>query len=358
MRWIALLGAVAACATWLFFIPWNRVVTGENDFLGQYCGAKLAGTPQLHDPQACQLEQVHAVGVSIPTIVFIRPDYYAVMLRPLAWMPFRWAYIVFTLINAAAMALALYLVRGRKDVLVLGLVSIPVITSFVNGQDVPLVLAALLGAVALDRKGYSFLGGLVLALCAIKPHLFVFVPVALIAGRRWRMIAGGVAGMAIFFVAAALMQGWNWIVPFVDMLRIPGIHKIPFPLPNLRGLATALPAYDGVIEWTGTILVFAWLVYTCIRSKPDQFEHLVAMSMAASLLVSHHLGPHDCMLLLAVAAFASVESRSYKVAVLLAAPISYFVALMASPISAIPALALAGGFFSTSPKPVPVPAAT
>jgi hypothetical protein len=367
MRWLALFGAVAACATWLVFIPWNRVIAGQNDFLGQYCGAMLAGTPQLHDPVACQLEQVKAVGVSIPTVVFIRPDYYAVMLRPLAWIPFRSAYLVFTLVNAVAMALALYLVRGRKDVLTVGLVSIPVITSFLNGQDVPVVLAALLAAVALDRQGRGFLGGLVLAFCAIKPHLFVFIPIALIAGRRWRMIAGATTGIAAFFVMAGFMQGWNWVVPFVEMLRIPNIHGIPFPLPNLRGLATAVPAFSSAIEATGAGLVFVWLIYTAFRStsqakdglNSSQFEHLVAMSMVASLLVSHHLGPHDCMLLLAVAALASVESRSYMVAVLLATPVSYFIALLASPISALPALALAGGFFSTRPKaviPVAAPA--
>ena len=34
------------------FIPWSRVVTGQNDFLGQYCGTRLVGTPLVHDAGA------------------------------------------------------------------------------------------------------------------------------------------------------------------------------------------------------------------------------------------------------------------------------------------------------------------
>src|SRR5882724_2261295 len=203
MKWTALLGATAACAVWLFFIPWGRVAAGQNDFLGQYCGARLVGTPQLHDHAANEIEQKRATGVTIPTEVFMRPDYYAVLLQPLGWMPYRWAYLTYSALNAAAVILALYLMRGRKDILILGAVSIPVITSFLNGQDLPLLLAALLSAVVLDRKGRGVLGGLCLALCAIKPHLFVFVPVALIAGRRWRMALGAAAGVCGLFLLAA-----------------------------------------------------------------------------------------------------------------------------------------------------------
>jgi Glycosyltransferase family 87 len=348
MKWIALLGAGAACALWMYFIPWDRVLAGQNDFLGQYCGARLVGTPQLHDPAACEIEQQRAVHLLMPAVVFIRPDYYAVLLKPLGALPYRTAYLIFTLLNLAALMLALYLVRDRKDILLLGAVSIPIITSFLNGQDLPLLLAALLCAVALDRQGRGFLAGLTLALCTIKPHLFVLAPIALIAGRRWRMLAGASAGVSALVTLAAVFQGWNWIGPYVALLRTPLIHPMPFPMPNLRGLASVLGSSGASVEVVGTCLVVGWFLVTAVRSKTDQFEHTLGMAIAAGLLVSHHLGLHDCSMLLAVAALASMKSRLYQVAVVLAAPFSYFIALLAAPISALPALALAGGFFATS----------
>ena len=240
--------------------------------------------------------------------------------------------------------------RERKDILMLAAVSIPVMTSFLNGQDLPLLLAALLSAVKLDRNGRGLAGGLCLALCAIKPHLFVFVPVALIAGRRSRMMLGASAGVCSLFALAAAFQGWGWLANYIDLLRVPDLHPMPFPLPNLRGLSTALPAGQPILEFGGVLVVSAWFSYSALRSTTGQFEHLLALAIAAGLLVSHHLGVHDCTMLLAVAALAAVKSWPYKVAVVLAAPVSYFLALLAPPISVIPALALAGGLFAGRPR--------
>ena len=58
----------------------------------------------------------------------------------------------------------------------------------------------LLGGGLLLLESNPFLGGLLLGLFSYKPHLAVLVPLALLAGRRWRALAGlltGALGLAL-----------------------------------------------------------------------------------------------------------------------------------------------------------------
>src|SRR5207248_666340 len=74
---------------------------------------------------------------------------------------------------------------------------LPLCWSFGIGQDAPLMLLILAaGARAIERKK-PVTGGAMLALCAIKPHLFAFVPVVLPAQNRYRALAAmALAGAA------------------------------------------------------------------------------------------------------------------------------------------------------------------
>jgi hypothetical protein len=72
-----------------------------------------------------------------------------------------------------------------------------VAANFANAQDVTFLLLWAALAVVLVRGGADFAAGLVLALCAQKFHLLVFLPVLIVAARRWRLGAGLVAGSAV-----------------------------------------------------------------------------------------------------------------------------------------------------------------
>ena len=77
---------------------------------------------------------------------------------------------------------------------------LPLGWSFGIGQDAPfmqlLIVAA--GARWIERK-QAVAGGALLALCAIKPHLFAFVPVVLLAQKRYKALAAMLgAGAALY----------------------------------------------------------------------------------------------------------------------------------------------------------------
>jgi len=78
----------------------------------------------------------------------------AFLLKPLSWLPYYSAYLVFQCISLLCVILFLRtFTRTHKDLLPLALMSPPLIANFILGQDVTLLLGFLTIAVLLTRQG-------------------------------------------------------------------------------------------------------------------------------------------------------------------------------------------------------------
>jgi hypothetical protein len=173
-------------------LPWARVAIGQNDFLQLYGGAQLVGAGLLHDPTA--MEQVHrsATGAYLPAVQYVRPDYYAVLLQPLAHLPYRAAYALFQLFNLLALIAIWRLLSPGTPGRWLASLSIPLLVCFVNGRDVALFLLCVIAAFHFAPHR-PLLSGALLALATIKPHFLVFLPFTLLFFARWRIPAAALA---------------------------------------------------------------------------------------------------------------------------------------------------------------------
>jgi hypothetical protein len=320
-------------------LPWQRVVLGQNDFLQFYGGARLAGSGDLHSIDAMKRVQQEVAGIWLPAVQYVRPDYYAVLLKPLAWMPFLWAYWGFQALNLVALLGFLWLWRERQELVWLGIVSIPLLVCFVNGQDVLLLMAMLGFAVWLEERGWSFAAGLLLALCTIKLHFLVLIPLALLLGRRWKVIGGGVAGMAGLVSIGALSEGWDWVVRYPSFLRRPEIHPESFQFVNLRGIAIGLGAEAAVAVGVVVGVALLWLLW---RGRNGPLREMMAVSLLGGIVGSFHLGIHDCSLLLVVVAMARPGSALGVGAALLSLPVAYWLLMLEGGLGAVPALLLCG----------------
>ena len=65
------------------------------DFSAFYSGGSLVGSPQLYSPAAAFAVQERAIGCHHENIVFIKPPFYALLMWPLAQLPFVAAFYVF-----------------------------------------------------------------------------------------------------------------------------------------------------------------------------------------------------------------------------------------------------------------------
>ena len=58
------------------------------DFSAFYSGGSLVGSPQLYSPAAAFAVQDRAIGCHHENLVFIKPPFYALLMWPLAQLPF------------------------------------------------------------------------------------------------------------------------------------------------------------------------------------------------------------------------------------------------------------------------------
>jgi Glycosyltransferase family 87 len=334
---IALLAALAS-------LQWHRLVRGQNDFVQLYIGAKLVGTPDLYSRAANQALMKSILGATMESVTYVRAPFYAVLLKPLAFLPYLAAYAVFCVLGIAS--ILWFVVRFSRECPALPFYTsfcIPVSACFVEGQDTPFLLVFLGASILLVRRKRDFLAGLVLSLCAIKFHLFLFVLLLLIAKKRWRILAGGAAGAGVLLALSVVAAGADSISRWVATLRDPWINFSASMMPNIHGLVVTL--HGGMALEVG-LVVAVLLIFAVACSRSDDFEFLFALSLLCGLLVSYHSGIADDILLLPT--FAFLVTSAYKplriaLAIVLT-PVPYFMMLPLSvvfPLMLLLVLALA-----------------
>ncbi len=321
---------LAAMALWAAALPWQRIWAGHNDFMQLYAGGRLAGTHQLYSSGANRALG-ERLGFWMPSVQFVRLPYYAALLKPLAKLPYHAAYLLFQGVCMAAALAFVWMSRMRsRAVPWFLLISIPVLTSFANGQDVMIVLALSAAAVYLDQADRPWLAGLCLALCAIKFHLFVFTPVALLMHRKWRFAASAALGVALELAVSFAVAGWRWPLEYAEFLRNPALHPTPYVPPNISGIAGSLVP----LEIALTLAVAACTVYLCKRAK--SFPAAFTLCIFAGILVAGHSYIQDCALLLLIPLFLPPESSFVRqFSMVLLTPFPYFLLMAEGPLGLI-----------------------
>jgi hypothetical protein len=319
----------------------ERALKGENDFVAFYAGARLVGTSDLYSRAANQALIQSILGFPLENVTYIRPPFYAALLKPLSLLPYHAAYAVFTLAGLASFLwFVIKFSRECPPLAFLASMSVPLLTAACGGQDTPFLLPILGGSVLLARCKRDFLSGMLLSLCAIKFHLFLFVPLLLLLKKRWGVLGGVTAGTALLTFLGILAGGVDSLRAFVDTLRDPWISASATIMPNIHGLVYAV---HGDVWLEGLLIAsvagaFLWTLF-----KTDNYEILLAVALLCGLLVSFHSGVADDLLLLPVfvTVIGTCTSAPLRIAAaLILTPIPYFMVLAGAPYSAIVPLAL------------------
>lgn len=348
----AVLAVLAFCAFWTMLgsivLPGAKV----HDFLNLYAGASLARDgvfAAMHVPEV-QLHREQEYVPRIPELVpFVRPPFYALLLAPLAWLPFGAAFWTWIGVQVTLLAgtWAWAFRRWGADALIFGAMYLPTALGIAHGQDCVLILAIVVGAYALAHRGRHFLSGVILGAGLIKFHLFLLWPLALLLQRRWRMLAGACAAVAAELLVSLALAGPSGMAKYFALLRTSDLrHLSPSPelMINLGGLALNL----GIASTTASVLLTAVVavltIGACWRAP---LWRCIAAASAGSLLVVPHVFGYDAGLLLAGLWLAMFESgtqpgarRARIAATVLLTPIPFLVGLAGSPWAGATPLAL------------------
>jgi len=311
---------------------------GHNDFLSFYTGASLLHG-EMYSAQANTRFQTEHVGFTRAGLLYIRPPFFAFFLRPLTWLPYRTAYLLFQALSVAALFWFIWrFARDLPALPVLCAFSIPVACNLVQGQDVVMVTAIAAAAILLRRSGRPFLGGLLFSVCAVKFHLFLLVPVALLCRREWRMLWGGFAG-GVVLAGISFLVDPHWLAQYGAALSDPRIHASIDAHITVRALVVALTGQEGVPLIVGCLLVAAAAIWAIGRT--DNLETSIAIALFADVILGYHIFVYDASILFLVAVLVARHPAREIVTLSLLPPV-YLLGLLPGVFHAVlPAVLLA-----------------
>lgn len=284
--------------SFLAAIGWSAAgpaLEGRNDFIPLYVAAGLSGSAELWEAERYFRFMHERFGDYGDALVWIRPPFYALLLKPLSWFKFETAHAVWWLVRVAALLgfVALWRIPSRGDAGLFLCLSLPALAGLLQGQDVAFVLLLVAIAVRLAGARRDLPAGLALSLCAIKFHLFLLLPALLLAQRKGRILAGLAGGVAAWIALSFVAGGLDWPLRYTRVVFAQSVSPRFESMPNLHGLLAGAP----IAEWTLSVAV---LLLSCVTFRRASFQDGFAICLLGGLLISRHAYVADCLLLLPV----------------------------------------------------------
>ena len=256
------------------------------DYVSVWGGAQIIG-PDLYDP--ARLERIeHTVSPLIQSKRYIRPPYYVMMFWPLGRLPYRAAYFAFVFINLAALLLFLRIWRFDAPAIAACALFLPLEWSFGIGQDAPLMLLTVALAAQLIERKREFAGGALLALFTVKLHLFLFLPLVLLAQRKYRALAGVAAGGVALYLLAAAFVGIDWPLKAMHA-AVSNEATFIATTPGVAGLLRRLHAP----AWLLLPAIAAATVMVYRRARAIAWLPAVALAVAAGVVFAPRAQVYD-----------------------------------------------------------------
>src|SRR6516164_10930723 len=128
------------------------------------------------------------------------PPTFFLILAPLSTLPYANAFLIWDVATLLGCVLVVYLIVRRPPAIALVLASPFTAWNLLAGQN-GFLTASLLGASLLVLEKMPIVGGVIIGCLTYKPQFGILFPVALVASRQWRAVAG--AGVALALLAAA-----------------------------------------------------------------------------------------------------------------------------------------------------------
>jgi hypothetical protein len=275
---------------------------GGVDFVSFWAAAKLAltgnaaGAYDYHVLQPVQLS-VAAFAGELP---FPYPPIFLLLLAPFALLPYAVGMAAWTAATFAGYIASTRVLFPTSRWIAAAFP--PLLANSFVGQNAFLTAAIyMLGLALLPRK--PFMAGLVLGCLVIKPQLGLLLPLAFIAARQWRTIAGAAVTSVSALLAGVALYGLSTTTAWLDQMPYyvqlaqtgtVGWHKLASVNAALRHAGVdAAPA----MAMHGLVAVIAAAAVWRTWSSNSSWGAKGAVLAAATMLVSPYVYLYDSLLL-------------------------------------------------------------
>jgi len=199
------------------------------------------------------------------------PPVFLLLLRPLAALPYAWAYAVWIGATFVCYLAAAAAWTPRRAPLALAATAPSSTIGLISGQTGFLTAGVLAGGMAL-APAWPWLGGAVLGALAFKPQFLLLVPVALLAAGQWRSLCSLVAMAAMLAVLSAAAFGietwraWFAAIPgYLTLVEANSPHLVHL-MPTITATARVLglpAALAQALQFGVSLLMvgLAWWVF-------------------------------------------------------------------------------------------------
>jgi hypothetical protein len=306
----------------LVFTGWIVVSDGLIDRTGQpigtdfsnvYAAGSLTWQGRAADAYAPALQ--HAAekavfdGREVPFYGWHYPPFFFAIAFLVAALPYAGGLALWLVASFAAYLAAIRAILPRRETLLVAAAFPAVLVNVGHGQNGFLTAALLGGALHwLDRR--PWLAGVLIGLLAYKPQFGVLIPIALLAGGRWRTIgAAAVTVAALGGISFAMLGSGIWHA-FADSMNFTqtvvleqggtGWQKIQSIFSAVRALGANVPtAYAA----QGMLLALLAASLAWLWHSDAAFELKAAALALASLLATPYVLDYDFVVLAVAIAF-------------------------------------------------------
>jgi hypothetical protein len=303
--WIPALSFVSASAVAVIIL---YSVHNPVDFLSYWAAGRL--TIGGHAASAYDIEIHKAVELTAAPLTglipFPYPPPFLFVVSPFGLVPFWVAFPAWILMTGIVYVLAV----RRACPLPYALAHPSVLSNSLIGQNAFLTSAIFIGGTELVARR-PYLAGAILGLLVIKPQLAILLPVAMLAGREWKVILGACISvcalllLALVFFGPASYQGFFQILPFyseaIRESRWPwGEIASTFAFLRMLGTPeiTALFVHGVVALVAAIVTARAWWLGT---------DERVPILASATILIPPYIFTYDALLLVAPLTFLIIR---------------------------------------------------
>jgi hypothetical protein len=307
---VALVGLMAAAvptaSRWLT----DPAALPPHDFVEYWSAARLhLGGENPYDPvRMHELERDH-IGwdpVGQPIMMW-NPPWTLTFVFPLGLMPWKVAQIAWLIARFAMLAASAWLlgrVYDRKPLAsgVFVATWLPCYIALQYGQIPPLMLLGFAGFLWATTTDRPFVAGLFGVLIAVKPHLAIFVWLAIarqaIVERQWRIVAGGVVG-GLLASAIPLAIEPTVFHQYIEATRtVPPVQWVTPTIGAWLRLLGGTTAFWP--QWIPLAVGLVWFARNSVRrglSPTDWPTQLPALLLASFVCAPYGCWPYDLTLL-------------------------------------------------------------
>lgn len=304
------------------------------DFSNVYAAGQLTWQGRAADAYQPALqhaaEQAAFGGREVPFYGWHYPPFFFAVAVLVAALPYAWGLAIWVAASLAAYLAAIRAILPAPQTMLLAAAFPGVFVNIGHGQNGFLTAALLGGALHLiDRR--PLVSGVLIGLLAYKPQFGVLIPIALLAGGRWRSIGAAIATVAALVAISFATLGSGVWHAFADSMNFTqvvvleqggtGWEKIQsiFSAARMWGASVQLAYALQVALLMSLAATLAWLWHS------DAAFELKASALAtASLLATPYVLDYDLVVLAVAIAFFARHGlirgfRDFEISLLAAA---------------------------------------